>query len=72
MNKIKKFIKDNNEELLVVAYGTIMLGVGFCFGKIYEGKKLNDALDYLARSGKTISNIVDRKEYVCSVTEVVK
>lgn len=46
-----------------------ILGVGYAAG-LYKGCKIcNDGLNNLARTGKTVSNFVDGKEYICSVTE---
>lgn len=70
MNKIKKFIQDNKEEMKVLAYGTGMLLAGVYIGKRYENLKWNNMLNCLARTGKTVNNFVDGKEYRLSITEV--
>jgi high-affinity Fe2+/Pb2+ permease len=66
--------KKNNTAYVIsqcVAY--IAIG-GLCYwiGKNTEKQKWNDVLNYMARSGVTMSNVVDGKEYLCSVTEITK
>lgn len=70
MNKIKKFIKDNKEEMKVLAYGVGMLTVGFYIGKRYENIRLNNFIDNLARTEKVVTNFVDGKKYMLSVTRI--
>jgi hypothetical protein len=70
MNKIKKFIQDNKQEMKVIAYGTGMLLAGVYIGKRYENLRWNDLLNTLARRGLTVNNFVDGKEYMLSITEV--
>ena len=69
MKKIKKFLQDNKEEMKVLAYGASMMIAGIYIGRKYEGLKINNALDNLARTGKTVTNFVDGKLFELSVTE---
>jgi len=70
MNKIKKFIKDHEKGLKMTACGITTLVIGVRIGRIYEKARYETLLDNLARTGKTINNFVDGKEYKLSITEV--
>ena len=52
--------------------GVTIAGISYWLGKETENYKWNETLDYMAKTGTTMSNIVNGKEYVCSVTEVIK
>ncbi len=46
-----------------------IVGLSYLKGKNTQSKIFNDRLNYMARTGATISNIVDGKSFTCSVTE---
>ena len=52
--------------LVYVAIG----GFSYWIGKKIESKKWSDVLNYMAKTGTTMSNVVDGKEFICSVTEI--
>ena len=72
MNKVKKFIQDNKKEMKVLVYGVGMLAAGVCIGRKYENIKLNNFIDNLARTEKVVTNFVDGKKYMLSVTQIEK
>lgn len=47
-------------------------GLSYWIGRNTQKQIFNDRLDYMARTGATISNVVDGKDYRCSVTEIIK
>ena len=63
MNKIK----NAKREIKVLAYGTVMLTVGFYFGKKYEEVAVSTGLGKLAKSGKKLYTVIDNEVYVMSV-----
>lgn len=69
MNKITKFMNDNKLEMQVVAYGIGMFVSGIYLGKKIENIKWNETFDIMARTGATMNNVIDGKEFVCSVTK---
>ncbi len=46
-----------------------IVGLSYLKGKNTQSKIFNDRLNYMARTGATICNIVDGKSFTCSVTE---
>ena len=61
--------KKNNKKYIAVqclAYIAIG-GLSYLIGRNTQRKIFNDGLNYMARTGATISDIVDGKKYVCSV-----
>ncbi len=46
-----------------------IVGLSYLKGRNIQSKIFNDRLDYMARTGATISNFVDGKAFTCSVTE---
>ena len=65
-------IKINKKRVAIqfAKYGT-MVGLGYLLGKNIQRQIFNNRLNYMARSGATISNIVDGKLYRCSVNEII-
>lgn len=65
--------KNNTAYVVAQCLGYIAIG-GLCYsiGKKVDAKRWSQALNYMAKYGTTMTNIVDGKEYVCSVTEVIK
>ena len=65
--------KINKKVVIINCLAYITIG-GLCYdiGKKVDTKRWSQALNYMAKYGTTMTNIVDGKEYVCSVTEVIK
>lgn len=70
--KIKAFLQNNKKEIKGIGLTVSMLVIGIHIGKKNESTKLDNMLDNLARTGMTVNNFVDGKEYVLSVTEKIK
>ena len=70
--KIKAFLQNNKKEIKGIGLTVGMLVIGIYIGKKNENTRLDNMLDNLARTGRTLNNFVDGKEYVLSVTEKIK
>ena len=70
--KIKAFLQNNKKEIKGIGLTVGMLVIGIYIGKKNESTRLDNMLDNLARTGRTVNNFVDGKEYVLSVTEKIK
>jgi hypothetical protein len=67
MDKIKKFLSDNKEEMKVLAYGVVMMTFGIHVGIKLQRFGMDKLAVQLAESGKTAYKIIDNEMYEMTV-----
>ena len=72
MNKIKKFLKDNKNEIKVTVYGAGMLIAGIYIGKKIEYKTTTDSLKKLAATKNFGEILIKGEKYFISAIDEVK
>ena len=64
--------KINKKYIIVQCLAYVAIGgLSYWIGRNTQKQIFNDRLNYMARTGATISNMVDGKDYRCSVTEII-
>lgn len=64
--------KNNKKYIIVQCLAYVAIGgLSYWIGRNTQKQIFNDRLNYMARTGATISNMVDGKDYRCSVTEII-
>jgi hypothetical protein len=67
MNRVKKFLKYNKEEMKVLAYGTVMMFGGIYIGKKYSNVEWNNMLLKSADTNSKLYKVIDNKLYTISI-----
>lgn len=67
MNKIKKFLSNNKQEIQTLAYGTGMLLIGVSIGRKVECRSTINSLKYLAENRKFGDVNIKGEDYFVSI-----